>query len=142
MAVDRIATMLVFAGRAEEAMGFYTSPFDDSGIDFLQRYGPGAPGPEGQAVHARFRLSGEPLLAMDSAVTRPFSFTPSMSFFVTCESEAEVDRLYAALTEGGSVMMELGQYPFAARYAWVQDRFGVSWQLMFAGQGDRAGANS
>ena len=54
------------------------------------------------------------------------------AFFVNCPTEAEVDRLYAGLSDGGSVMMALDKYPFAARYAWVQDRFGVSWQLMCA----------
>jgi predicted 3-demethylubiquinone-9 3-methyltransferase (glyoxalase superfamily) len=54
-----------------------------------------------------------------------------MSFFVPCASAVEVDRLYAALADGGSVLMELDSYPFAQRYAWVQDRFGVSWQLIF-----------
>ena len=132
MADGQIATMLMFAGRAEEAIGFYTDLFDDSGIEFIERYGPEYPGPAGQVVHARFRLNGQLVMAMDSHVEQSFTFTPSTSFFVTCPSAAEVDRLYAALAEGGSVMMELGGYPFATRYAWVQDRFGVSWQLMFA----------
>lgn len=132
MADNQIATMLMFAGRAEEAIGFYTSLFADSGVEFIERYGPGYPGPEGQVVHARFKLCGQLLMAMDSHVEQTFTFTPSTSLFVTCASESEVDRLYAALTEGGSVMMDLDRYPFATRYAWVQDRFGVSWQLMFA----------
>lgn len=132
MAENQIATMLMFTGRAEEAIGLYTSLFADSGIDFIEHYGPEYPqGPEGQVVHARFRVAGQTLLAMDSAVPQSYSFTPSTSFFVTCESGAEVDRLYAGLSEGGSVMMELGSYPFARRYAWIQDRFGVSWQLTF-----------
>ncbi len=126
----KIVTMLMFAGQAEEAMSFYTALFDDSGIEFLQRYGPDYPGPEGQVVHARFRLKGESLLAMDSAVEQPFGFTPSMSLFVSCDSEDEIDRLFAALTDGGGVMMPLAAYGFAKKYAWVQDRFGVSWQLM------------
>jgi predicted 3-demethylubiquinone-9 3-methyltransferase (glyoxalase superfamily) len=124
-----IAPMLTFAGRAEEAIGLYTALFPDSGVEFLQRYGPDFPGPEGQVVHARFTLGGQQFLAMDSAVEQPFTFTPSTSFFVTCADEAEIDRLFAALSEGGSIMMPLDTYPFAARYAWVQDRFGVSWQL-------------
>lgn len=136
MADDQVATMLMFSGQAEEAIGVYTSVFDDSTIEFIQRYGPEFPGgPEGKVVHARFRLNGVPVLAMDSAVEQPFTFTPSTSFFVTCPDQAEVDRLYSALVEGGSVMMELGSYPFAEKYAWIQDRFGVSWQLMFAGEG-------
>ena len=130
MATDRISTMLMFAGRAEEAMVFYTGLFEDSAIEYVEHYGPEHPGPEGQVVHATFRLSGAPMMAMDSAVEQPFTFTPSTSFFVTCGSDEEVDRLYAALAEGGQVMMELGGYPFAQRYAWVADRFGVSWQLV------------
>ena len=131
-AENQIAPMLMFGGRAEEAIGFYTGLFHDSSIEFIERYGPGYPGPEGQVVHARFRLNGQPLMAMDSHIEQPFTFTPSISIFVNCPTEAEVDRLYAGLSDGGSVMMALDKYPFAARYAWVQDRFGVSWQLMFA----------
>jgi predicted 3-demethylubiquinone-9 3-methyltransferase (glyoxalase superfamily) len=129
---QQIATMLMFSGQAEEAIGFYTALFDDSGIELIERYGPGYPGPEGQVVHSRFRLKGQLFMAMDSHIEQPFTFTPSTSFFVTCADEAEIDRLYAALSEGGSVMMELDTYPFATKYAWVQDRFGVPWQLMLA----------
>jgi len=70
-------------------------------------------------------------MAMDSPPVHEFTFTPSTSFFVTCESQSEVDRLFAALSEGGGVLMGLDSYPFAKRYAWVNDRFGVSWQLVF-----------
>jgi len=133
MADCEIATMLMFTGQAEEAIGLYTSLFEGSSVEVIARYGPEHPGgPEGQVVHARFRLNGKLVLAMDSAVPQTFTFTPSTSFFVTCSSAEEVDRLYAALSEGGSVMMALDSYPFAKRYAWVQDRFGVSWQLDFA----------
>lgn len=132
MAHNQMATMLMFTGQAEEAVGFYASLFDDSSIDLIERYGPDSPGMTGQVVHARFRIMGQLVMAMDSAPIHAFTFTPSTSFFVTCESEAEVDRLFVALSEGGSVLMGLDSYPFAKRYAWVQDRFGVSWQLMFS----------
>jgi predicted 3-demethylubiquinone-9 3-methyltransferase (glyoxalase superfamily) len=127
---QKIATLLMFAGRAEEAMGFYTTLFEDSSIVFLERYGPGYPGPVGQVVHGRFTLNGQLFMAMDSAVEQPYTFTPSVSLFVTCADEPEIDRLFAALSENGEVMMALDTYPFATKYAWVQDRFGVSWQLM------------
>lgn len=129
---EKITTMLMFSGRAEEAIGFYTTLFDDSSIEFIERYGPDYPGPEGQVVHARLRLGGQLVMAMDSHIEQPFTFTPSTSFFVSCADEAEIDRLAALLTEGGEVLMPLGGYPFATKYAWVQDRFGVSWQLMLA----------
>lgn len=126
----KITTMLMFTGDAEEAIGFYTGLFGHSAVQMMEHYGPRYPqGPEGQVVHARFTLNGQLFMAMDSAVEQPFTFTPSISFYVTCEDEAEIDRLYSALSEGGSVMMPLQKYPFASKYAWVQDRFGVSWQL-------------
>lgn len=128
----KITTMLMFLGRAEEAITFYTGLFADSKVEMMAKYGPDYPqGPEGQVVHARFTLAGQPMMAMDSAVPQPFTFTPSTSFFVDCPSAEEVDRLYAALAEGGGVMMALDAYPFAKRYAWVTDRFGVSWQLSY-----------
>lgn len=129
-AEPRLTTTLMFTGQAEEAMAFYTSLFDDSHVDFVQKYGPDYPGPEGQIVHARFTLAGQQFIAMDSAVPQSTTFTSAISIFVTCRDEAEIDRLHAAFTDGGSVMMPLGEYPFAAKYSWVQDRFGVSWQLM------------
>ena len=132
MAHNQMATMLMFTGQAEEAISFYTGLFDDSGIDLIERYGPDSPGLTGQVVHADFRVMGRLVMAMDSAPVHAFTFTPSTSFFVTCETEPEVDRLFAALSEGGSVLMGLDSYPFAKKYAWVQDRFGVSWQLMFS----------
>lgn len=134
MAHNQMATMLMFTGRAEEAIGFYTSLFDGSSIDLIERYGDDTPEMTGQVVHARFRIHGQLVMAMDSPPVHAFTFTPSSSFFVTCESEAEVDRLFAALSDRGSVLMGLDSYPFAEKYAWVQDRFGVSWQLMFSQQ--------
>jgi len=126
-----MATMLMFIGQAEEAIGFYTGLFDDSSVETIEHYGPDAPDMVGQVVHARFRVAGQLVLAMDSPPVHDFTFTPSTSFFVTCDSGSEVDRLFAALSESGSIMMDLDSYPFAKRYAWVNDRFGVSWQLVF-----------
>jgi len=65
----------------------------------------------------------------DSNIKHDFTFTPSVSLFVTCETEEEIDRLFAGLSEGGQVLMPLAQYPFSPKFAWVQDRFGLSWQL-------------
>lgn len=62
-----------------------------------------------------------------------FTMNPSISFFVGCSSEEEVERLWKALSEGGRALMELGEYPFSKKYGWIQDRFGVSWQLMLDG---------
>ncbi len=131
MAHNQMHTMLMFTGQAEEAIGFYVGLFDDSVIESVEHYGDDAQGMAGQIVHARVRIAGQLVLVMDSPPVHDFTFTPSTSFFVSCDSDAEVDRLFGALSEGGSVLMDLDAYPFAKRYAWVDDRFGVSWQLIY-----------
>ena len=70
---------------------------------------------------------------MDSAAPHAFTFTPAMSLFVECESEEEIRRLYSALSNAGQVLMPLDDYGFSKQFGWVNDRFGVSWQLNLAG---------
>ena len=60
-------------------------------------------------------------------------FTPAISLYVDCASEAEIDRLFAQLSEGGSILMPLASYPFSEKFCWLADRFGVSWQLSLTG---------
>jgi predicted 3-demethylubiquinone-9 3-methyltransferase (glyoxalase superfamily) len=59
----------------------------------------------------------------------PAALTPAMSLFVDCQDEAEIDRLFAKLSEGGKILMPLNAYPFSRKFGWIADRFGVSWQL-------------
>lgn len=125
----RITTFLMFEGKAEEAMTFYVSLFDNSEITSIIRYGPDEAGPEGTVMRATFSLNGRPFMCIDSPIKHGFSFTPAISLFVTCNNEAEIDRLFEKLSEGGQVLMPLGEYPFSRKYCWVNDRFGVSWQL-------------
>lgn len=125
----RITTFLLFEGNAEEAMNFYVSLFEDGKVVSLNRYGAEGPGKEGSVQHATFSLAGETLMCIDSPAHHEFTFTPAMSLFVQCENEAEIDRLYAALAAEGSELMPLGSYGFSPKFGWVNDRFGVSWQL-------------
>ncbi len=124
-----ITTFLMFSGRAEEAMRFYTSLFPNSQILQMNTYGPEGPGKEGSVIHAIFTLNGVPIMASDSPVQHAFSFTPSTSFFVQCTDAAEFERAFAALSEEGMVLMPPNNYGFSTRFAWCNDRFGVSWQL-------------
>lgn len=126
---QKITTFLMFEGRAEEAMTFYTSLFEDSEVVDISRYGADGPGPEGTVLHATFALAGQRFMCIDSHVKHEFGFTPAVSLFVQCESEAELDRLYGALAERGTELMPLGSYGFSPKFGWVNDRFGVSWQL-------------
>ena len=121
----------MFQGEAEAAMNFYISLFPGSRIDRIEYFDKPGPGVEGAVKLATFNLLGRNLEFFDSPVRHAFSFTPAISFAVACESAEEVDRLFAALSEGGQVLMGLDTYPFARRYGWVNDRFGVSWQLRF-----------
>lgn len=134
MVAQRVRTFLMFVGeqygRAEGAMGLYTSLFDDGRIVSIERYGPDDPGErEGLVKTAVFTLAGQEFMAIESGLDHPFTFTPAMSLFVTCRSGDELERLAAVLGEGGLVLMPLGDYGFSERFTWVQDRFGVSWQL-------------
>jgi len=127
-----IATFLMFTGRCEEALTFYTAQVSNSAIDNITKWGPGGPGKEGTVMRATITLNGVKYQATDSPAIHKFDFTPSMSLFLECDSEAELDRLFAAFSEGGQVLMPLGNYGFSKKFGWCNDRFGVSWQLNFA----------
>jgi predicted 3-demethylubiquinone-9 3-methyltransferase (glyoxalase superfamily) len=125
---SKVNPFLMFEGQAEEAMRFYVETFADAEIVSLEHHGEGEAG-AGGVLRGVIRTAGLELVCFDSPVEHGFGFTPAISLFVECESEEEVDRLAAALADGGSVLMPVGAYPFAARFGWVNDRFGVSWQL-------------
>lgn len=127
--MQKVTPFLMFEGQAEEAMNFYTSLFDQSEILSIARYGPNEAGREGSVFQATFSLKGQQFMCIDSSVKHNFTFTPSISLFINCETEEEVDRLFKELSQGGAVLMPLEPYPFSPRFAWVADKFGVSWQL-------------
>jgi predicted 3-demethylubiquinone-9 3-methyltransferase (glyoxalase superfamily) len=119
----------MFSGDAESAINFYLSLFPGGQINEMVRYAAGEPGPEGTVKKACFTIASQTIMATDSWVKHAFSFTPAVSLFVNCESESEIDRLYAALFEGGKSLMPIDNYGFSRKFGWVNDRFGVSWQL-------------
>ena len=125
----KIRPFLMFEGRAEEALNFYVSLIPNSKVISIDRYGAGQPGPEGSVMKAVFSVAGQEVMCTDSFVKHGFTFTPSFSFFVTCESDDQLQRFFSALSEGGGVLMPMGNYGFSRQFAWVNDRFGVSWQL-------------
>lgn len=130
--MQKLTTFLMFAGQAEEAMNFYISLFENSKVLSITRYGSGEAGAEGSVMHATFTLNGQEFMCIDSNIEHGFTFTPAMSIYIKCESEAEIDRLYDALSNAGQVLMPLDRYPFSEKFAWLADRFGVSWQLSLA----------
>ena len=119
----------MFEGQAQQAIELYTRVLRDSEILDVERYGPDGLGPENTIIRATMSLQGQTVLVSDSYISHDFTFTPSFSLFVTCEDEAELERLVADLGEDGKTLMPLDNYGFSQRFAWVVDRFGVSWQL-------------
>jgi len=127
--MSKVTPFLMFQGNAEEAMNFYTSLIVDSEIINIIRYGANGAGEEGSVMQAIFSLKGQEFMCIDSNVKHDFTFTPSFSLFITCDTEEEIDRLYKSLIESGKALMPLDNYPFSKKFGWIVDKFGVSWQL-------------
>jgi predicted 3-demethylubiquinone-9 3-methyltransferase (glyoxalase superfamily) len=108
---------------AEEAVRFYTGLFADGEILTLVHT------PQGTVAQAVFRVAGQRVRAFDSPVPHEWDFTPGVSLFVTCDDRAELEQRYGALLEGGAAMMPPDDYGFGL-FAFVTDRYGVSWQLV------------
>ena len=130
--MQNIAPCLWLDQNALEAAEFYCSLFPNSGIDCVTHYAEDSVFPIGTVLTVRFSLLGQEFVILHGGPV--FQLNPSISLFVDCETEAELDTLWAKLTEGGFVMMELGAYPFSKKFGWVQDRFGLSWQLNLSGE--------
>ena len=116
-------------GQAEEAITCYVSLLENSQMIAIDRYGANEPEPEGTVRLARFTLAGREYMAIDSALEHNFTFTPAFSIFVTFESEKELATFYTVLMEGGEALMPLGNYGFSRTFGWLNDRYGVSWQM-------------
>ncbi len=137
--MKKITPFLWFSDQAEEAAGFYVSCFDQSKINMVSRYseaGAKASGrPKDSAMVVSFELEGITFNAINGGPI--FMFNPSISFMVNCYTEKEINKLWEKLSPGGEVLMELEKYPFSERYGWLNDRYGVSWQLFLGNEGQK-----
>jgi predicted 3-demethylubiquinone-9 3-methyltransferase (glyoxalase superfamily) len=116
--MQKIVTFLWFNDQAEEAMNHYISIFPNSKVLSVSRYGDEGPGPKGQVMVANFQLAGQEFMALNGGPA--FKFTEAISLFVNCETQQEVDQLWAKLTEGGE----------ESQCGWLKDRYGLSWQIV------------
>src|SRR2546430_10590195 len=116
--MQKIIPFLWFDGKAEEAMNFYISIFKNSKALSVTRYGSAGPGPKGTVMSATFQLEGQQFYALNGGPQ--FKFTPAISLFVNCETQAEVDDLWKKLSAGGR----------GDQCGWLQDKFGLSWQII------------
>lgn len=135
--IQPIAPFLWYNLQAEEAMAHYTAAIAGSRVGPLYRF-PSGPldgpmqGLEDKVMTGVFTLAGRRIMAFDGGPH--FKFTPAISLFVACETVAQVDALWASLGEGGNVLMPLGPQPFSEHFGWLEDKYGLSWQLHMAGQ--------
>jgi predicted 3-demethylubiquinone-9 3-methyltransferase (glyoxalase superfamily) len=116
--MQKITPFLWFDNQAEEAVDYYTSIFKNSRIVSIARYGPGGPGPEGSVMTIAFQLDGQDFVALNGGPV--FTFTPAISFYVSCRTQEEVDDLWGKLSAGGA----------EEQCGWLKDRYGVSWQIV------------
>jgi len=116
--MSKITPFLWFDDQAEEAANFYVSIFPNSKIGTIARYGDAGPGPKGQVMTIAFELDGQPFIALNGGPY--FTFSEAISFAIDCAVQAEVDRYWEALLEGGE----------ASQCGWLKDRFGLSWQVV------------
>lgn len=129
---ERIATFLTFQdNNAENAMNFYVKLFDNSEVIEVQRWAKGGPVEEGKIMVAKFSLNGSLFMCSDSPPIHEWNFTPAVSNFVNCKDEKELATLFSKLSENGKIMMPLDNYGFSKKFGFVEDQFGVSWQLNF-----------
>jgi predicted 3-demethylubiquinone-9 3-methyltransferase (glyoxalase superfamily) len=116
--MQKITPFLWFDGKAEEAMNFYVSIFNNSKVLNVSRYGDAGPGPKGSVMSATFQLDGQEFMALNAGPM--FKFTEAISFFVSCKTQAEVDELWDKLSAGGA----------ESRCGWLKDKYGLSWQII------------
>jgi predicted 3-demethylubiquinone-9 3-methyltransferase (glyoxalase superfamily) len=126
--MQKITPHLWFDKQAKEAAEFYTSVFEDSEIKNTATL---HNTPSGTVDIVTIELLGQEFMLISAGPL--FKFNPSVSFLIACKTKGEVDALWEKLSEGGTALMELGEYPFSEEYGWVQDRYGLSWQVMFTG---------
>ncbi len=132
MSAQRIVPCIWLDDQAEQAADFYARTFPGGRVVAVSRYPDSADDPSGRprgsVMTVEFELAGFRFTALDGGPR--FLVNPSISFFVHVETDAEADRLFSVLVEGGEALMPLGKYPWSERYGWVKDRFGVSWQVV------------
>ena len=131
--MTKLSTHLWFDKEAREAASFYTSVFNssngkESGIESTTTLDDT---PSGSVDLVTIQIAGQQFNLISAGPL--FKFNPSVSFLVACSSKEEVDALWERLSSGGVTLMPLGSYPFSERYGWTQDKYGLSWQVMFSG---------
>lgn len=132
--IQKITPFLWFDTQAMDAANFYASVFKNARVKTSTRYSAEAASgtgmPKGSVMTVVFEIEGQEFTAINAGPV--YKISPSISFMVNCRSREKVEELWSKLSEGGKVLMELDKYPFSERYGWIEDKFGVSWQLILS----------
>lgn len=124
----KITPHLWFDKQAKEAAELYASLITASKLRSVKTL---RNTPSGDCDIVSFELSGQPFMAISAGPL--FKFNPSISFYLKCKTKSEVDAIFERLSQGGKVLMPLGSYPWSERYGWLEDKYGVSWQVILVG---------
>lgn len=130
---QKLCAFLTFNGDAEEAMRFYESKLPDTKIDSLALFEKGMEnGDEGKVLTGILSFAGQKILFMDMQYEYPApAFSWATSLFINCADEAEFDTMFTGLSDGGDVMMGPEPVMYMRKCAWITDKFGVTWQLVW-----------
>lgn len=125
--MQKITPFLMFDNNLGEALKLYASTFSDWKLLSQNQAGD-------VVMSATFAISGKEILSFNGGPH--FKFTPAISFFLSCQTSKEVEKIWASLSQEGIVLMELQEYPFSEKFGWLQDKFGVSWQVCLSKEGN------
>ncbi len=129
--MPKFSPCLWFDGKVEEAAEFYVNAFEEGKVNKIDYYVDSEHQPKGSVLTIALTLAGQEFILLNGGPE--FQLTPAISFFVECETEEQINKLWETLSHNGEVLMEFGEYPFSKKYGWLNDRYGVSWQLVLAG---------
>ncbi|MGM0219669.1 VOC family protein [Enterococcus sp. AZ126] len=125
--MSKFSPCLWFDGKVEEAAELYVNAFDGGEINKVDYYVDSEHQPKGSVLTVSLTLAGQEVILLNGGPE--FDFTPAISFFVECETEEQIDKLWETLSHKGEILMEFETYPFSKKYGWLKDQYGVSWQL-------------
>jgi predicted 3-demethylubiquinone-9 3-methyltransferase (glyoxalase superfamily) len=137
---QKLSIFLMFHGNAEEAMSFYTSVFENAEVvHVIRARGEDTGWTEGTLQYGIFKIAGQQVVCMNTpppgsrahntAPWHEFKFNPAITIYVERDSKEDFDKLYEALIEGGEIYLPAQSYGFSPKFAWVNDRYGISWRI-------------
>lgn len=130
--MSKFLPCLWFDDQAKEAAEFYTKVFENGQLEDTAYYVDDEHKPKGSLLTIQFSIANQTFIGLNGGPE--FKFTPAISFFVECETMEQTKQLWEHLVEEGKILMPLGSYPFSEQFGWLEDRFGVSWQITFTGK--------